>query len=65
MNKQHAQDEAVRYMKGAMDYLEKAVLFVRAGRPIADVRFCYTRVRECISDSQEYLRELKKLEGKK
>lgn len=65
MNKQHAKDEVVKCLKSAEYHLESAILSIRAGRPVSEVRSCYTRIRECIADTQEYLRELKKLEVKR
>ena len=65
MNREHAKEEAERYMQGARGYLDLAIKMVKTDQPISQVRACYTRVRECISDSQEYLRALKNMEAKR
>lgn len=57
-------EEIVRYLRSAQEAVGRAIALVKAGKPVAEVRACYARVRNMISDTQEHLRLIKKKERK-
>lgn len=55
-----AREETLRILRAAKQHLELAMKSVAEGKPVSEVRNCFARVRDCLSDTQEYLRAIAK-----
>ena len=53
-------EEVIRYLNGVVAYAKHAIALMKTNADVSDVRACYSRIRNAISDTQAHLRSIKR-----